>query len=79
MINQACSLTREALSLVKAQKLINDFEVKSESDVQVILMGGERVAQTAENAIAFCRGLLEGIKITRQLMTPEGQTTDTLR
>ena len=66
------SLVRESLLLVQELALIETFSVDTDDSVSVYLKGGrEPIRQSLPSTIAFCRGLLEGVRITAKPVQPQ--------
>ncbi len=59
------SLVSEALLLVQQQGLISSFVVESQDVVTVMLVGRDPIRQSLPSTIAFCRGLLEGVRLSK--------------
>ena len=65
------SLANEALLFIQQQKLIQGFNFVSATDVEITLKDRASIRQSIPSAIAFCRGVLEGARVTREFNAPD--------
>lgn len=64
------SLANEALLIVQQQGLIQGFNFVAIDAIEVMLKDRAPIRQSIPSTIAFCRGVLEGARVTRESTAP---------